>query len=144
MALNSKRNTVIKKTCTYCNKPAEEVKVSRIGNSIITKYKCGHSVSVNALAPKSEGEKTLEERLTDTESIRPGLNGQKLKPYPFQVKTAKDVIELSNGRALINHEMGLGKTVIDLIILKECYEEMTPCLIICKSSLKYQIFYEIE
>lgn len=144
MALNSKRNTVIKKTCTYCNKPAEEVSSHRAGNTIIIKYKCGHSVSYSSLSVKSNDEMTLEERLTNTESIRAGLNGKKLKPYPFQVRTALDVIETANGRALINHEMGLGKTVIDLIILKECYEEMTPCLIICKSSLKYQIFYEIE
>lgn len=145
MALSSKRNTVIKKLCPYCNKVAEEDTSTIFGNTKLIKYKCGHSVSVNLLDKTSNVEEgTLEERLTNIESFRAGTNGIKLKPRPFQVKTAIDVITTANGRALINHEMGLGKTVIDLIILKECYEDMTPCLVICKSSLKYQIFYEIE
>lgn len=63
------------------------------------------------------------------------------KPYPFQVKSVQ-FLENSGGRALIAHEMGLGKTVIDNIYRK-FHPETLPCLVVCKAGLSLQWFKSI-
>lgn len=62
-------------------------------------------------------------------------------PYPFQVKSVQ-FLETSGGRALIAHEMGLGKTVIDNLYRK-FHPETLPCLVLCKAGLTLQWFKSI-
>jgi hypothetical protein len=56
-----------------------------------------------------------------------------LKLYRFQAESVK-FIESRRGRALIAHEMGLGKTVISLTFLR-IHPELKKNIVICPSSL---------
>jgi SNF2 family DNA or RNA helicase len=60
------------------------------------------------------------------------------KPYKFQVDSAIFASETANGRFLMAHEMGLGKTVIFCMIVKKHAKEMTKFLVLCKAGLKIQ------
>src|SRR5687767_846857 len=102
------RSTILKVICPYCEKVAKEASHYMAGANKIITYECGHTVTENYLGATS----TIDEELSNFVSS----DGRKL--YPFQITTVKNVLELANGRALINHEMGLGKTVIDFATLK--------------------------
>ena len=58
------------------------------------------------------------------------------KLYPFQIEACYDT-EKAELRALQNHEMGLGKSVI-LACLYKVHHEMLPAAIFCKASLGFQ------
>lgn len=116
---------ILKTNCKYCGKVLEVVS-SKVGkNSVLYTYKCGHSAVV-------QGAAHVEGSALDDGTI----------PYPFQNDTLK-FIEKANFRALLNLDMGLGKTVITLAMLKN-HLELLPAIIICKSSIKMQWFIEAD
>lgn len=114
----------IKEKCDYCGKPAVEKSSTDMGHSRFISLECGHAKVV----------KKIQGSIYDLEST----DGRKL--YAFQKESIK-FIEESDGRCLIAHEMGLGKTVISLGYLK-LHPEAMPTLIVCKSALMTQYFHE--
>jgi SWI/SNF-related matrix-associated actin-dependent regulator 1 of chromatin subfamily A len=59
----------------------------------------------------------------------------KASPYPYQERTIEQ-IEAFKGRALLAHEMGLGKTLCSLWWW-ERHPEFAPGLVVCPASIKY-------
>jgi len=132
MPIKKSKTTIIKKICIHCNKPAIEESHSNQSSYRIVKLQCGHSLIEDLVEVNTD---ETDKRLKEFKSS----DGRKL--YPFQIDTVKKILE-ANGRVLINHEMGLGKTVIDFATLALNLDEMCPVLLVCKSSLKLQMFYE--
>lgn len=116
---------ILKTNCKYCGKVLEVVASKPGKNSVLYTYRCGHSAVVT-------GAVHVESTTLDDGTI----------PYPFQNDTLK-FIEKANFRALLNLDMGLGKTVITLAMLKN-HPELLPAIIICKSSIKMQWFIEAD
>lgn len=155
--------------CPVCSLQWEEKRRSRNfgGNCLVTGV-CGHTINEKQLARyteiKDEEENALifadafklavidllypevkkEERnknhydKTKPESIV-SFDGKRL--FPFQCEVVKQ-IEGANGVALVEFQMGLGKTPISDTVLN-LHAEMCPALIICKSSIKWQHFKEL-
>lgn len=115
---------IIKENCSYCGKVAEETSSFSFDGDTFIKLKCKHTIIASAI-------KGNDYNLTSTD-------GRSL--FEFQ-KESIQFIEESGGRALIAHEMGLGKTVIANGFLK-LHPECLPALAVVKSSLKLQWFGE--
>jgi SNF2 family DNA or RNA helicase len=117
--------------CMECGKTAEVDSEFKIAGMTFTKYKCGHSV-MNA-------KKSQASRFEEIKAItsRKGHN-----PFDFQATTVS-FLEEAGLRGIVNHEMGLGKTIIECALLKLHLEEMTPCLIVTKAGLTYNFFKEV-
>lgn len=89
---------------------------------------CGHSYVETLIEKKAHLAESLKS--SDNRTL-----------YPFQIKGV-EFAETSNVNCLIADEMGLGKTIQALALLK-LHGELLPCMIICKSALKYQWSREI-
>jgi SNF2 family DNA or RNA helicase len=114
-------------TCPTCGKsPVEELKSFEYDGRKFITLECMHVMVKKIIRATDIAERTS--RLGH-------------KPYPFQVKSVQ-FLENSGGRALIAHEMGLGKTVIDNIYRK-FHPETLPCLVVCKAGLTLQWFKSI-
>jgi len=121
-------STILHKKCPTCHKIAKEVRhvdVPLVHLKILT-LECGHTTTEKIISAVDRYNVISE----DNKSL-----------YPFQVESVK-FGEASNGRCLFAHEMGLGKTVIALALLK-LHPELFPVVILCKSSLKFQWFQEV-
>ena len=79
-------------------------------------------------------------RNRESEIIREGIPGLKTSLLPFQSK-AVAFIENNNGRALINDEVGLGKTIMALAWL-QLHSELRPVLIVVPDA--YKLFWKNE
>lgn len=113
--------------CANCGKRAEvKSRFAHQGKNYFS-LKCGHIFS--EVIVKTED-------YSDFQSS----DGRRLRDY--QVKSCY-FAEQANFRCLFAHEQGLGKTVIALALLKKHQLELTPTLIVCKSSLKHQWFHEV-
>ena len=71
---------------------------------------------------------------------RKGLEGQ-IKLFPYQQETVERIIRF-RGRALLAHEMGLGKTICVLAFLRKSEMRPLPALVICPASVKHNWEYE--
>jgi SNF2 family DNA or RNA helicase len=98
-----------------------------LGTERVVSLECGHAYVEKIVLKASPAEIVSSD-------------GRRL--FPFQVKSV-EFAEESNVRCLIGHEMGLGKTVIECALIKRNEDMLTPCLIVCKSGLKLQLFAEI-
>ena len=123
MALSS----IIKQLCTSCNKVAVEKSRITFGWIKLVYLECGHTVS----------EETL--KATDYDSII-SSDGRKLMKYQIE---GVQFLENSDARALLADEQGLGKTVQALALLKLHRDELTPCIIVCPTTVKLQWHHEI-
>ena len=64
------------------------------------------------------------------------------KPFtPFQLEAAERVVK-ADFKALLRLDVGLGKTIISLMLIRKYWKQLTPLLIICKSSLTVQWMME--
>lgn len=116
------------KQCPQCGKKAEEIASAMLGGARWTKLKCGHLVKADTI--KSEGI-----------DISNWTSNSGKKIYPYQVEGIK-FLEQSGGRALIADEPGLGKTIQAQGFIYAHKELVTPCLWVCKSTLKLQALKE--
>jgi SNF2 family DNA or RNA helicase len=98
-----------------------------LAGKVWRRLECGHTILEDAL--KKSGFAEMISR-----------DGR--SPYPFQAETA-DFAEEANLNYICGHEMGLGKTVIECLLLKRHLEEIKPVLIVCKSGLRRQWWLEI-
>src|SRR4051812_29450526 len=93
--------TVLQSKCPYCKKLVrEESRYTDDGYIFIT-LECGHVIDKEVI--KSE-----EIEIVSSDGRR---------PFPYQTETAK-FIEDADCNGLILHEQGLGKTVIECMLLK--------------------------
>ena len=111
-------------TCPICHKVTFETKRTKLETLEVIAYNCGHSQIV---------------KLSSKAALQAFKDGRKL--YPFQAKSV-DFISEANGRALIAHEMGLGKTLCAIGWLSSTPQAL-PALIICKSNLRMQWLREL-
>ena len=93
-------------------------------------------VSISSAATLTrEGVEAIDTKLAG--KFPPGLD-----LYPFQ-KVAVAFAEMSNGRALIGDEMGIGKT-ISAIGYAALHPEARPALVVCPSNVKYNWQREVS
>jgi SNF2 family DNA or RNA helicase len=113
---------IIKKKCSFCGKLAVQVSTSDFGDVVCIQLECGHAIMRDKLAPADPDEIVSED-------------GRMLFDYQ---KKSVEFVEAAGGSAIIAHEMGLGKTVIELALLLRNKQKMLPALIIVKSGLRLQ------
>jgi SNF2 family DNA or RNA helicase len=111
----------LKTTCPTCKKVFESSREFLLSGVTVQVGKCGHFLKSEQLVKK------------DASAIV-SLKGKKL--FPFQAETV-DFLEKNNARALVSHEMGLGKTVCALGFLA-LHPEALPVLAVVKKSLTTQ------
>lgn len=119
-------NTNLQLKCKWCNKVAKEVRRSELRNKTIITLACHHTVIRDKVHVESYDEMVSKDGRT---------------PFPFQVETA-NWMERAGLTGIIGHEQGLGKTVIANLLLKRYHERLTPNLIVVKSGLRMQWWYE--
>jgi SNF2 family DNA or RNA helicase len=120
-------STVIKKKCPNCKKLAVQKSSLTVGGKIYITLECKHTIIKDALAPPDPDEIVSSD-------------GRML--FDYQIKSV-EFAERAGGNAIIAHEMGLGKTVIDLALLLRNKEQMLPALYIVKSGLRLQWLGEV-
>lgn len=116
--------------CPFCGRVAREDESKpkqTVFGSVWIYLTCGHTLIQDAIKIESFAEMVSKD-------------GR--RPYPYQVETA-DFAERANLNYICGHEMGLGKTVIECILLKRHLEELKPTLIVCKSGLRMQMWTEL-
>lgn len=109
----------VREKCPECGRQAIQIKTDSDEDFIYHRLQCGHILTVNKPKPQ--------------DIVFRSIDGDEL--YPFQKENVAKFAE-SGGRLAILDEMGLGKTLSALGIAK--IYQLTPCLIICKSGLRYQ------
>lgn len=119
-------NTNLQLKCKWCNKVAKEIRRSETRNKVIITLACKHTVIRDKVHVESYDEMVSKDGRT---------------PFPFQVETA-NWMERAGLTGIIGHEQGLGKTVIANLLLKRYHERITPCLIVVKSGLRMQWWFE--
>lgn len=117
--------TILQQKCPFCGHIAKETGRIEIDGELWIDLNCGHTLIKDAL---------LSEDITITSS-----DGR--TPFPFQMTTAK-FLEDADCNGLCLHEQGLGKTVIECLLLRR-NPQLLPALIVCKSGLRAQWFAEI-
>lgn len=117
---------IIRLNCKVCNKIAVEKKRSLFGKKILVTLECGHFITESSIAK------------TDYNIL--SSDGKSLMNYQTEgVKFAEE----ANGRCLIADEQGLGKTVQALGLFFFHREELLPAVIVTKTTVKSQWFYEV-
>lgn len=111
------------KYCKTCGKVADLSSEMNYGPLRIVTYRCGHSDTIAGIAGQSD----------DTLDIE-SLDGK--RPFKYQIETGH-FLEKSNGRALIAHEMGVGKTICVQIFLA-AHKETRPVVYFVKAGLRVQ------
>ena len=118
-------------TCTFCNKEDQAIK-NRVWKVIkdyeyeMLELSCGHVNPIRGL--RVNGDYQVKSK-------------HGYEAYPFQLKSA-EFARKARFRCIFAHEMGLGKMIINAIILKHHIEELQPILFICKSSLTVQTAHQ--
>jgi chromodomain-helicase-DNA-binding protein 4 len=109
----------VRENCPECGKVAKTLHTRTDEENIYHRLECGHYL--------------VQSKPKPSDIVFKSINGDEL--YPFQKENVAKFAE-SGGRLAILDEMGLGKTNSSLAISK--IYGLTPCLIICKSGLRYQ------
>lgn len=116
---------IVKPRCKHCDKIVEITKESRLGDNIVYKLACGHSL-ITQKALKSE-----EAEFFDTFK---SWKGETL--LPFQIAGAQFALG-TNARCLIADDTGLGKTVQVYAVIKQA--GIKRVLLCCKAGLRDQM-----
>ncbi|KKL62149.1 hypothetical protein LCGC14_2188050 [marine sediment metagenome] len=112
--------------CPKCNKVALVSSTRTLGSKKFLTLKCGHTI-------------TEQQLVTSKEKVR-DIVWNKL--YPYQ-QEAVEFIEKSNFNCLVADPMGAGKTIEVLGAIRYNFEQVTPIILVVKSSLKYNWAKEI-
>lgn len=123
MALSS----IIRKNCSVCGKVAVEKSRINFGTSKLITLECGHVSTEEVLAG------------ADYNSIV-SSDGRRLMKYQID---GVQFLENADARAILSDEQGLGKTVQALALLKLHRDKLTPCIIVCPTTVKLQWHHEI-
>jgi SNF2 family DNA or RNA helicase len=116
------KTNIIKPRCQFCNKLVTVVSFVKTKDKTYHKLECGHTyISDKELV-------SVEENIFADITSMDGLH-----PRKFQLEGAKFAVD-SNARCLLNYQMGLGKTVMALMVMKALNLKRT--LVICKAALK--------
>jgi len=120
---------IIKKPCPHCGKTAIEATSIDFGTGykLIT-LECGHVVTEDEL----DSAKSY-----DFTSLTKGHI-----PRHYQIEGIQ-FIEKSGVRCLVADEQGLGKTIQAIGTLRLHPEELLPCLVVTKTTIKNQWFHEL-
>lgn len=125
--------TVLRTKCEECGIVARSIKFEKVWNYVDNKvYRvnhlyCRHQLIVEGVSPFKFNKLKAKD-------------GDRL--YPFQVR-ACDFGQESGLRCLYTLEMGLGKTVVAVSLLKAYGKKTHPILIVCKSALTIQWLMEV-
>ena len=129
---------LLRSHCPDCNKPAVQSEtfvatIPKTVNGILTPQKqrfiilkCGHTITK---------EKAGVVDFSDIVSFK----GH--KPFPFQLTAAERVVK-ADFKALMRLDVGLGKTIVTLMLIRKYWKQLTPLVIVCKSSLTVQWMME--
>lgn len=117
--------TTLNFKCPFCGKVSLEVRRDTMDGEINIELTCGHS---------------FIKRVLDTSDVSI-VSKDGRSPFPYQMFSAK-FMEDADCNGLILHEQGLGKTVIECLLLMR-NPELFPALIVVKSGLRAQWFAEI-
>lgn len=123
-------------TCSICNKQSEIISQVKMVDKSLIKLSCNHMITIESVK--------LEQAEKDTKYRLNSLDGK--ETYQYQIDTAKFIDELAGCRALIAHEMGVGKTNCALSWInahKNDSLSSLPFIWTCKSSLTIQAQREI-
>jgi SNF2 family DNA or RNA helicase len=119
-----------KRECPWCHKTAVEKSRVKIGQKLLISLECSHTVIRDAI-------ETEEVEIVSRDGKR---------PYPYQIKSA-EFFEKADLTGICAHEMGVGKTVVECLLLRRNWDALTQddgkILIVCKSGLRYQWFLEV-
>lgn len=118
--------TKIVEKCPKCNKVAQIFSERTLGTKKFLSLRCGHTIT--------------EQQLTKSKEKARDLIWNKL--YPYQ-QEAVEFIEKSNFNCLVADPMGAGKTIEVLGAIRYNFEQVTPIILVVKSSLKYNWAKEI-
>ena len=117
--------------CTWCQSIARETKRVTIGKNVFISLECGHTLIRDAM-------------VADQEVQIVSRDGK--SPYPYQIRSA-EFFEAAEMNGICAHEMGVGKTVVECILLRRNWELLTKnegkILVVCKSGLRYQWWLEL-
>lgn len=114
--------------CPECGKTTHQESFKDMFGLRFTTYSCGHIVRGPIPTTKSTLEEIMEIEWKDM--------GRVCHPYPFQAECVQ-LIEKADFRALVNYEMGLGKTPIASIVIKRNLKDK-KVLVITPSGLTAQ------
>jgi SNF2 family DNA or RNA helicase len=127
-------------SCPFCGKMGREVSRDRFGDDILVGLACGHTLVKQAMEESevqvvsSDGKTPFPFQYTPT--------GTFIDDFGEECPSSVNFIEEADCNALCLHEMGLGKTVIECILLAR-NPQLLPALIIVKSGLRAQWFMEV-
>jgi SNF2 family DNA or RNA helicase len=116
---------MLKPKCPYCNKLVHEKGRDTFGNELWISLECGHTI--------------IQDALVSTEVNIVSSDGK--RPFPFQMEDVA-FLEAADCNGLCNDEPGLGKTVVECILLSR-NPALLPALIVVNSGLRIQWFTEI-
>jgi SNF2 family DNA or RNA helicase len=120
-------SSIVKKRCPTCNKIAVEKSRINFGERKLISLECGHLIPEEAIAG------------ADYSSVV-SSDGKRLMPY--QIDGVK-FVEASGARCLIADEQGLGKTIQAVASLSLHKNDLTPTLIVTKTTIKLQWMWEV-
>src|SRR6187455_2796107 len=111
-----------------------------LGKSILIKLKCGHTIVRDALQTlemqvvASDGKTPFGYQYSPTGKFVDDLGEEHIDTVHF--------LEAADCNGLCLHEMGLGKTIIECILLAR-NPQLLPALLVVKSGLRAQWFLEV-
>lgn len=121
---------IIRQECPACKKIAVEVSRVKLGKTLIIKLACGHLLHKETLQSDAKTYETI-------------IFSDGCKPRPYQIDAIK-FAEESDVRCIIADEQGLGKTIEALGLLRLHSEKLLPAAIVCPSTIKLQMMFEIH
>lgn len=110
--------------CPLCSRGLKLTSESKIEDTVVYEYLCGHVFSKSRSACPSDLDFTSSDG-----------SGKQARPY--QENGVEFVLE-TDFNAIVADQMRLGKTPTALLALKNAYKERTPCLIIVKGANLWQ------
>jgi SNF2 family DNA or RNA helicase len=118
-------NKNLAERCPFCGKIAKEIGRDTFGTQVFILLECSHTI--------------IREIVKSEEIEMVSSDGR--RPFPFQLESVK-FLEEAECNGMILHEQGLGKTIIECLLLTR-NPRLLPTLLVVKSGLRAQWFAEI-